>query len=266
MADIRHKEDIAVVNTMELFTPGWHRQQKCADVARHEALWKLNQNQWYEAPNIRRGGWSGVCKASLSFIDAGKQDVFIKRQENHFYRSLKHCLTNRPTFEREYNNIIQFAKLGIPTLDVIYFSSKKVNGNHQCILVTRKLDGYQSLERLSLQLIEKQNRRSILHSIAETMRNMHAHGYQHGNLYPKHVFVKMHTSKAAETCFIDLEKTRKRWSKKAASLKDVGIFHRHLNDVSRTDRLRFFLAYRQEKKLSEASKKMLKTILRKKRR
>lgn len=97
------------------------------------------------------------------------------------------------------------------------------------------------------------------------MRNMHAHGYQHGNLYPKHVFVKVHTNKQAETCFIDLEKTRKRLFKKAASLKDLGIFHRHLSDVSKTDRLRFFLAYRQEKKLSVASKKMIKTILRKKR-
>lgn len=254
-----------MVNTMKLSRSSLQKQQKGADVVRHESLWKLNQNQWYEAPNYRRGGWSGVCKASLSFIDAGKHHVFIKRQENHFYRSLRHCLTNRPTFEREYSNIILFAKLGIPTLDVIYFSSKKVNGKHQCILVTRELEGYQSLETLSLPFIEKQERRSILHSIAETMRNMHAHGYQHGNLYPKHVFVKVHTSKAAETCFIDLEKTRKRWFKKAASLKDIGIFHRHLNDVSRTDRLRFFLAYRHEKMLSVASKKMIKTILRKKR-
>lgn len=265
MADIRPKEGLTVVNTMELFNPRKQKQLKSDDVARHEALWNLNKNQWYEAPNIRRGGWSGVCKASLSFIDAGKQSVFIKRQENHFYKSLRHCLTKRPTFEREYNNIIQFAKLGIPTLDVIYFSSKKVNGNYQCILVTKELEGYQSLETLCLPLIEKKSRQAVLHSLSEAMRNMHAHGYQHGSLYPKHVFVKININGEVETCFIDLEKTRRRIFKIISSIKDLDVFNRHLSQLSRTDRLRFFLTYRQEKKLSVASKKMIKTILRKKR-
>ncbi len=257
-----------MVNTMEFSNPARQRQLRSNDVngvARHESLWKLNQNQWYETPNIRRGGWSGVCKASLSFIDAAQQDVFIKRQENHFYRSLKHCLLNRPTFEREYSNIMQFAKLGIPTLDVVYFSSKKVNGKHQCILITKELEGYLSLETLYLPSLEKQKRRIVLENIAKTMHKMHLHHFQHGNLYPKHVFVKINNNQSVETCFIDLEKTRRRIFKKALSIKDLGIFNRHLKDVSRTDRLRFFLAYRKEKKLSRTSKKILKKILRKKR-
>lgn len=265
MADLCPEEGLIVVTTMEFLNPNCQMQPKSNNGKRYESLWELNQNQWFETPNIRRGGWSGVCKASLYFTDAGQQNVFIKRQENHFYRSLKHGLTNRSTFEREYKNIRHFAELGIPTMDVVYFATKKVNEKHQCILVTKELVGYQSLETLYLPILEKQKRRLVLDSIAATMRNMHAHSYQHGNLYPKHVFVKINEKESVETCFIDLEKTRRRLFKQAASIKDLGIFHRHLNHVSRTDRLRFFLIYRQEKKLSAASKKMLKTILSKKR-
>lgn len=264
MAHLRFKEGLIEMLTMEFLNPNWQVQLENNNDTRHEGIWKLNQNQWVETPNIRRGGWSGVCKALLNFSNAGQQNVFIKRQENHFYRSLKHGLTNRSTFEREYTSIMQFEKLGIPTLDAIYFSTKKVDGKTQCILITKELEGYQSLEALYLPMLEKQKRRIVLESIALTMRKMHAHGYQHGNLYPKHIFVKLIANEKAETCFIDLEKTRKRLLKKSASIKDLGIFHRHLNHVSRSDRLRFFLTYRQEKKLSVASKKMLKTILLKK--
>ena len=45
-------------------------------------------------------------------------------------------------------------------------------------------------------------------------------------------------------------------------MKDLGILHRHTSGCSRTDRLRFFLAYRQETRLSPESKRMLAIITR----
>ena len=249
---------------LEHFNPNWPTLLKNDHLTLYESLWKLNQNQWFEAPNIRRGGWSGVCKASLFSTEVGLQNVFLKRQENHSYISLMHGLTHRPTFEREFKNIRHFKALGIPTLEIAYFAIKKVNGKYQCILVIKDLEGYQSLDSINLPALAKQERRDVLESIAETMRKMHKHGYQHGSLYPKHIFVKSLPHKRAETCFIDLEKTRKRLFKKQASINDLSTLHRHLNDVKLTDRLRFFLAYRQEKKLSVTSKKWLKTILLKK--
>ncbi len=250
---------------MEYINPSWQAVLPKNGIDHFEALWMLNQDNWVEEPNYRRGGWSGVCKASLLLADRSKKNIFIKRQENHFYKSARHFLLNRLTFEREYSNISRFITLGIPTLDLIYFATKKVNGKHQCILVTKELEGFQSLEELDLLTLEKQKRRTIFESIADAMRVMHAHGYQHGNLYPKHIFVNLSATRMVKVCFIDLEKTRRRMFKQAASIKDLGIFHRHLNDVSNTDLLRFFLAYRQENKLSVKSKKMLSIILRKKR-
>jgi tRNA A-37 threonylcarbamoyl transferase component Bud32 len=250
---------------MQYINPKWQRVLEKNGIDHYESLWLFNQDQWFEEPNHRRGGWSGVCKAPLILDDGNQINIFIKRQENHFYRSKHHFFLNRPTFEREYKNISQFKKMGIPTLDLIYFGIKKVNEKYQCILATKELDDYQSVELLSLPLLKKEIRRIILDSIAEAMRKMHMHGYQHGSLYPKHIFVKYLPHQEAETCFIDLEKTRKRFFKKATSINDLSTLNRHLNHVSRTDRLRFFLIYRQEEKLSRESKKMLKTILRKKR-
>jgi tRNA A-37 threonylcarbamoyl transferase component Bud32 len=250
---------------VQYINPKWQTVLEKNEIDHYESFWSFYQDQWFEEPNYRRGGWSGVCRAPLILDDVNQVNIFIKRQENHFYRSARHFFLNRPTFEREYTNIRQFEKMGIPTLDLIYFAIKKVNGKYQCILVTKELEGYLSLEALDLSLVEKQKRYAAFESIAYTMRVMHACGYQHGNLYPKHVFVKISENEPVKTCFIDLEKTRRRIFKQAASIKDLDIFYRHLNHVSRTDRLRFFLIYRQEKKLSAASKKMLKTILRKKR-
>ncbi len=239
-------------------------------ISSFDHLWTLNKDNWIEEPNYRRGGWSGVCKATLMLANGTKKNVFIKRQENHFYRGWKHFFLNRPTFEREYRNILSFKKNEIPTLDLIYFAHKVVDGNHRCILISTELENYKSLdEEGMLANLSFLQRKQVFASLASTLRVMHMKCYQHGNPYPKHVFVKTYPSNQVangptESCLIDLEKTRRRLFARSAAIKDLSIFHRHLNHVSKTNRLRFFLAYKQEKKLSTKSKKILAKILHKK--
>ncbi|MDZ4097518.1 MAG: lipopolysaccharide kinase InaA family protein, partial [Methylophilaceae bacterium] len=114
-------------------------------------------------------------------------------------------------------------------------------------------------------LIEKLNRaerKRLFENLAAAMRKMHESHFQHSCLYPKHIFLKNQVGAPIESDFIDLEKARRRLFKKSASMKDLGILHRHTGHCSKTDRLRFFMAYRQEKKLSVASKKMIAIIAR----
>jgi hypothetical protein len=110
--------------------------------------------------------------------------------------------------------------------------------------------------------MDRAARRRLFDSVAAAMRRMHAHRFQHGCLYPKHIFVKQLADGSFLTRFIGLEKARRRWSAKRAAMKDLGIMHRHTCGCSRTDRLRFFMAYRQETRLSPESKKMLAVISR----
>jgi hypothetical protein len=64
-----------------------------------EALWTLDAG-WFEAPNKRRGGWSGVSRCDLEVPEGGSVGVFVKRQQDHVYRSPRHPLRGMLTFVR----------------------------------------------------------------------------------------------------------------------------------------------------------------------
>ncbi|MDP2247981.1 MAG: lipopolysaccharide kinase InaA family protein [Nitrosomonadales bacterium] len=256
---------LSVMCEMEYVSERWRKTLSHNQADNFEALWQLQKDNWFEAPNHRRGGWSGVCKAMLTLPEGGEVGVFIKRQENHFYRSWRHFFRQRPTFEREFHNILDFQKYDIPTVNLLYYGHRVVQGKLRAILITRELSGFQPLGDDDSLLITKLNlagRKRIFESIAGSMRKMHENRFQHSCLYPKHIFLKNQADAPVESDFIDLEKARRRFFKKSASMKDLGILHRHTAHCSRTDRLRFFMAYRQEQRLSVTSKKMLAIITR----
>ena len=66
------------------------------------------------------------------------------------------------------------------------------------------------------------------------------HHLVHRALHAKHLFVNLQTS---AVCFIDLEKMRSSWSRWRAMLRDLDGLNRHAAHLSRSDRLRFLLAY-----------------------
>jgi hypothetical protein len=64
-------------------------------------FWKL-EAKWFEEPNKRRGGWSGVARCELKLPEGGKAAVFLKRQENHITRTFTHPIRGLSTFVREF--------------------------------------------------------------------------------------------------------------------------------------------------------------------
>jgi hypothetical protein len=50
-----------------------------------DTIW-MGQHNWYEEPNIRRGGWSGVRKVDIETLD-GVTPIYLKQQLHHSYRS-----------------------------------------------------------------------------------------------------------------------------------------------------------------------------------
>lgn len=231
---------------------------------RFDTLWELDAG-WFEEPNKRRGGWSGVSRYLLPDGSA----VFLKRQQNHFYRTWRNFFMPAATFSREFKNILNFKKHGIPTLELIYFGQRKQAGNLQAILVTRELEGFLQLDNKSLLMRLKNNvehRKGLLQKVAEILRHLHDSHMQHNCLYPKHVFVKILPDGMFDVRLIDLEKAKWRPLGKSAMLRDLGTLHRHTTGWSNTDRMRLFLTYRQEQRLSAESKKILFSILKLKKR
>lgn len=211
-----------------------------------DAIWNLDIG-WFEEPNQRRGGWSGVSRMDIEDADGNKHGIFIKRQENHSYKSFSHPF-GELTFVREFNNIKAYHKAGVPTLDVIYFSDRTSNGNRQAILISKELTGYQPLDDFlrDAKLTVKQ-RRNLASTVANAIRQLHYGRFQHNCLYPKHLFVKIENN-TAKASLIDLEKTKRRLLRQQAVYRDLDTLNRH-SLVSNTDRLRFLLAYMQKNRV-----------------
>ncbi|MBC7698774.1 MAG: inaA protein [Bacteroidia bacterium] len=244
----------------EYFPDSFEREQLAANqLASFDALWTLDAG-WFEVPNERRGGWSGVSRYVLANGDA----IFIKRQKNHVYRSWQNLFLPVATFEREFKNILHFQKLAIPTMTLVYFGQRRINGDLQSILITRELKDFQALDAEDYQPINKlsqSSRKSVIQAAANAIRHMHDCKIQHNCLYLKHVFIKIVDDRQVDVRFIDLEKAKWRPWKNLAMFRDLASLLRHAEGWSKTDCLRFFLCYNQQRRLSKASKQSLTNIL-----
>ncbi len=204
-----------------------------------EALWSL-QLPWFEEPNQRRQGWSGVSRLELD-----GQGFFLKRQQNHNTRTLLHPLRGEPTFKREFENICRFAALQIPALQAVYYGERRTDEGHQAILITRALDDYQPMDHwyrdqlgceqagsLTEPVSATAAGRAVFDRVAQLFVDLHATGLAHWCPYPNHLFVRPDGSEAR---FIDLEKARRQPFALERRRKDLDCFLRHAGYMTRTD-------------------------------
>lgn len=208
-------------------------------------IWAL-EAPWFEDPNERRDGVSGVVTWQLKLPDGSSQRVFIKRQENHNTATWRHPLRGEPTFFREFQNIQKLNTLGVPVIELLYYGEALGGGKNQAILISKGLDDYVSLEDWFNQPENKNNPvavKALIKAIVKAIKPMHHHGIKHGCLYGKHLFVKSTESMQAEPVFdirlLDLEKARVTWFKKQAIKKDLSQLIRHTPglDENNTEKL-----------------------------
>ena len=248
----------------DFIADGWQQILDGNGLDSFEALWALDTG-WFEAPNKRRGGWSGVSRCDLDVPGGGSVGVFVKRQQDHVYRSPRHPLRGMLTFAREFDNLQHYRSLGIPTLEPLYFAVRKVDGQRRAILVTRELTDYASLDRCveywqAEGFPDMSQRRELIALLAATAAKLHRHHLQHNCFYPKHIFIGDEDGRA-DVRIIDLEKTKWRLSKTRASLRDLDTLNRHSPGWSRTDRLRFLLAYHEQRHVDARVRKTWNRLL-----
>ncbi len=222
-----------------------------------DSIWNMDAG-WFEEPNDRRGGWSGVSRLSLKKENGESIGVFLKRQENHDTKVWNHPVKGIPTFYHEFKNIRRFTAHGIPTLEPVYFACRYQEGKSQAILITRELEGFQSLdaaiyERDGAIMQNRAQREEIMDAVAKAVRKMHGYHFQHRCLYGKHIFLGL-VDGCWEVKFIDLEKVRRILIKKMAIMCDLDTLPRHLPRWGCRDRVKFLKIYMQEEKLSRKSK------------
>jgi hypothetical protein len=243
----------------DFFGKAWQMVLKQNRLASFSAFWQLEAD-WFEEPNIRRGGWSGVVKIPLEQVADSPVFIFIKRQENHMSRTWRHPILGIATFQKEFANLKRFHRHEIPTLELVYFGARSYNGNRQAIIATKDLAGYYPLDELlpsaNLDILKSwQSRQSLLKAVATVLSRMHQHHLQHNSLYPKHIFAKP-IGDDWDIRIIDLEKAKRRLFKSTAMLRDLGTLRRHTLDWTAKEQITFFKAYVNELKLSSKSKKL----------
>lgn len=198
---------------IEYYNNGWQSILAANDLGDFDSIWNLN-GQWFEQPNIRRGGWSGVVKLDLN-TPQGKIGVFIKRQQNHTSKTFSHPIKGIAPFQKEFNNILQLTNKNIATLEPVYFSQQ----GGQAILITKELSGYIPLDSKKLSKLNQQHKQALLAKITSSSL-LHHWRFQHNCFYPKHIFVKTINGQW-DVRFIDLEKLRRPCLKKYAVIRDL---------------------------------------------
>ena len=250
--------------TQQWIAPQWEDALKKADLLNIEAL-TTREFDWFEEPNRRRGGWSGVTRIVLN-PEAAPQDqraVFLKIQQNHFYRAPSTCFLKRLSFAREFDALQALSPQIQCMPNLLLFAKWKHNGNQGSLIVTEALEGFEPFDQwLKKQkaLVDSDQSDSILkalQSIADATRELHHAGWAHFGLYPKHAFIRKNRYGGYTTRLIDLEKARRPLLSSQSKIEDVSRFLRHskqLNDQQKVDYLR---AYFQTDTFSDAQKRMI---------
>lgn len=226
----------------------WRTTLDAAGLGAFDSLWAVDAD-WFEPPNRRRGGWSGVVRLALPDAHAGERRLFVKRQENHLRRSLRQPVSGEPTFAAEFRNLLSLDRADVPTLKPVYYAQRRVDGRWRAILVTEELVRYRPLDDLVRDWRAqgwrrfRAQRRAVILAAADLVRRLHRQRLVHNALYPKHLFVRLEPDGRADVRLIDLEKMRRTISRVGALRRDLDSLNRHTPCFSPRERLLFLMHY-----------------------
>jgi hypothetical protein len=206
-------------------------------------FWDLSWD-WVEKPNNRRNGWSGVSRHTFFDDEAGRFSIFVKRQENHNYRSLRHPFRGRPTFFSDLCNTLRMKQIGIPTVEPVFYGERWEGDKPQAVLATIALEGYDDLNSLLQNpSVTALVRQAILHRLADVVQLMHQHRLQHNSLGGNHVLVKLEKDDTFDLRILDLEKMRHSFRPMDTAVKDLEKFIRRTPRLTKDERAEFLLYY-----------------------
>nr|WP_322938863.1 lipopolysaccharide kinase InaA family protein [Pseudomonas sp. s4] len=172
----------------------------------------------------------------------------------------------RPRVKAEWQNLKLFAKWGIPTAPIIAHGLERRAGAFvRGALVTRELENTRDMAEMASQsdprLHDSQWVAAVSRQLASHTRTLHDHSFTHNDLKWRNLLV----NDKVELFFIDCPTGSFWWGpllryrivKDLACLDKVAKYH-----LSRTQRLRFYLQYRQRSRLSRGDKQRVRKILR----
>lgn len=192
--------------------------------------WLAQPGEWVEEPNSRRGGFSGMQR----IVATSGETLYRKYQVNHCYRDVHHP-GGAPTVLREQRALLAFSALGICVPTIVYCGArrKSTSGQWEAVLVTEELPGFDSIEnyydRGDCRRWTESLRTQAFQKIGDMLARLHQGCWQHGSLYPKHIFLRVNElEEQVDVALLDLEKSRPRFTVKQAASHDMRQFRRRV--------------------------------------
>ncbi len=172
----------------------------------------------------------------------------------------------KPRVKAEWQNLKRFAKWGIPTAEVVAWGLERRGAAYnRGAMITRELPNTEDLsalaERFDAKLSDRAWVDSISRQLASYTRTMHDHRFTHNDLKWRNLLI----DDQARVFLIDCPNgdfwhgfwLKYRITKDLACLDKVAKYH-----LSATQRLRFYLQYRQRDRLNAADKKRIRHVVR----
>lgn len=243
--------------------PQWQAALSEAGLLDIESVSK-REFDWFEEPNRRRGGWSGVTRIVLNPEAAPENQrvVFLKIQQNHFYRAPAKLFRKQLTFEREFDVLQKLGAVCKSIPEIVLFAKWRDGADHGAILVTKALDNWLPLDhwlcgKNDLTAPDESTLLKALDAIAQGAREINQAGWVHLCYSAKHLFVKPAADGSFQSCVIDMEKCRKHLSANYRTMKDCSHFLRHTPQLTDAHKLHFLKAYFQTETFSPAQKRLI---------
>jgi len=247
-------------------SPKWKEALGKAGLLNIEAVSK-RKFEWFEEPNRRRGGWSGVSRIVLN-PNATLEDqkaVFLKIQQNHFYRTPTKLFHKKLTFEREYDVLRQLSSVCDSTPEVVLFAKWRSSPDFGATLVTKALDDWLPLNdwlcgKKGLTAPDEATLLKVLDTIAAASRKIHQAGWIHMGYSAKHLFLMPLSDGSFKSCAIDHEKSRKHILSNYRTIKDCSHFLRHTPKLTDAQKLYYLRTYFQVDTFSSAQKRLIRKM------
>ncbi len=180
---------------------------------------------------------------------------------------LQHGRKSFASAEREAIEQLTAAGVGVPRI-VACAEQWGILFERRSFLMTEEIRSSQSLERRLPKCFDDaattsvlSARREFIRRLADFIRRFHETGYRHRDLYLAHIFC----SDAGEFCLIDLARASRPIQQRRFQIKDIAQLHYSApaSRFSRTDRLRFYLTYANQRGLAPSDKAFLRAVVRK---
>ncbi|ROR98828.1 lipopolysaccharide kinase (Kdo/WaaP) family protein [Sinobacterium caligoides] len=199
--------------------------------------WLDHQLELVDEPNHGHGGYSEVGYIGLD-RESNSAGLYVKRQRNYSMRTWRHPLKGVPSFRQEFDNIRRLDSYGIKTIEVVCYAETKTRRGREAVLVTEALADYVSMDRLNEGEYGEADYSALVEQIATAVLALHATGYRHPCLYPKHIFIG-----CGEVRFIDLETVRPHHGFSRLWRKDLEVLLRRSSQRFRQHRRLFVETY-----------------------